>query len=139
MGAFFAFRPWPEAVAALRRMKAAGIRLAFLSNFTEEMLDAAVRSCRLEGLFDPHLSTDRVRAFKPDARAYQMAVDAFGLSREEIAFAAFGGWDAAGAKVFGYPTFWVNRLQLPVERLGVAPDGTGANLDDLERFVISRR
>ncbi len=139
MRAFFAFRPWPEAVAALKRMKASGVRLAFLSNFTEEMLDAAVRSCGLEGLLDPHLSTDRVRAFKPDARAYQMAVDAFRLSREEIAFAAFGGWDAAGAKVFGYPTFWVNRLQLPVERLGVAPDGTGASLDDLERFVISRR
>ena len=139
MRAFFAFRPWPEAVAALKRMKASGIRLAFLSNFTEEMLDAAVRSCGLEGLFDPHLSTDKVRAFKPDARAYQMAIDAFRLSREEIAFAAFGGWDAAGAKTFGFPTFWVNRMQLPVERLGVAPDGTGASLDDLERFVISRR
>jgi 2-haloacid dehalogenase len=120
-------------------MKASGIRLAFLSNFTEEMLDAAVRSCGLEGLFDPHLSTDRVRAFKPDPRAYQMAVDAFRLSREEIAFAAFGGWDAAGARTFGYPTFWVNRMQLPVERLGVAPDATGAGLDELERFVISRR
>lgn len=139
MRAFFSFRPWPEAVAALKRMRASGIRLAFLSNFTEEMLDAAVRSCGLEGLFDPHLSTDKVRAFKPDPRAYQMAVDGFRLRREEIAFAAFGGWDAAGAKTFGFPTFWVNRMQLPVERLGVAPDGTGAGLDELERFVISRR
>ena len=31
-----------------------------------------------------------------------------GLRRDEIAFAAFGGWDAAGAKSFGYPTFWGN-------------------------------
>ena len=54
---------------------------------------------------------------------------------EAIAFAAFGGWDAAGAKAFGYPTFWVNRLGLPVEQLGVQPDGIGASLEDLVRFV----
>jgi 2-haloacid dehalogenase len=37
---------------------------------------------------EPHLSTDRVKAFKPDPRAYQMGVDAFKLKKEEIAFAA---------------------------------------------------
>ena len=31
------------------------------------------------------------------------------------------GWDAAGAKWFGYTTFWVNRLNLPVEELGLPP------------------
>ena len=62
---------------------------------------------------------------------------AFGLKKEEIAFAAFAGWDAAGAKWFGYPTFWVNRLNLPVEELGVAPDGVGSGLDDLVRFVLA--
>jgi 2-haloacid dehalogenase len=34
-----------------------------------------------------------------------MEIDAFTLKREEILFAAFAGWDAAGAKWFGYPTF----------------------------------
>jgi 2-haloacid dehalogenase len=48
-----------------------------------------------------HPSTDMVRAYKPDPRAYRMAIDGLKLQREEIAFAAFGGWDAAGAKVFG--------------------------------------
>jgi 2-haloacid dehalogenase len=61
------------------------------------------------------------------------------LAREKIAFAAFGGWDAAGAKSFGYPTFWVNRANLPVEELGVAPDATGANLSDLANFVLAER
>ena len=57
------------------------------------MLDAAVRNSGLEGILEPHLTTDRVNAFKPDPRAYQMGIDAFGLRREEITFAAFGGWD----------------------------------------------
>jgi 2-haloacid dehalogenase len=73
--------------------------------------------------------------FKPDARTYQMAIDAFKLPREEILFAAFGGWDAAGAKNFGYTTFWVNRLDLPVEQLDVAPDGIGVTLTALVDFV----
>ena len=38
---------------------------------------------------------------------------------------AFAGWDVAGARWFGYPPVWVNRLELPVEELAVAPDGRG--------------
>jgi 2-haloacid dehalogenase len=82
------------------------------------MLDAAVRNSGLQGIFEPHLSTGKVRAYKPDPRAYQMGIDAFGVKHEEIAVAAFGGWDPAGAKGFGYPTFWVNRTNLPLEELG---------------------
>ena len=32
------------------------------------------------------------------------------MNQGEIAFAAFAGWDAAGAKAFGYPTFWVKAV-----------------------------
>ena len=48
---------------------------------------------------------------------------------------AFAGWDVAGARWFGYPTFWVNRVDLPVEELAVAPDRAGRDLADLVRFV----
>jgi 2-haloacid dehalogenase len=103
------------------------------------MLDHAVKNSGLEGIFEDHLSTDRVRAFKPDPRAYGMAMSAFGLRKDEIAFAAFGGWDAVGAKWFGYPTFWVNRAHAAAEALGAVPDGAGNDLHDLEVFVQARR
>jgi 2-haloacid dehalogenase len=90
----------------------------------------------LEGLFDHVLSTDRVKAYKPDPRAYQMGVDVLGLKPDQILFAAFAGWDAAGAKSFGYPTFWVNRQNQPAEELGVTPDATGGNLIDLAGFLV---
>jgi 2-haloacid dehalogenase len=135
MHAYLALKPWPEVPAALRSLQEAGIRMAFLSNFTSQMLDAAVQHSGLDGIFEDHLSTDKVHAYKPDPRAYRMGLDAFRLQREEIAFAASAGWDAAGAKWFGYPTFWVNRMHLPVEALGVAPDAMGDNLHDLVRFV----
>jgi 2-haloacid dehalogenase len=137
MQSYLELKAWPDVAPALKQFKAVGVRMAFLSNLTDAMLDAAVRNSGLEGFFEGHLSTDKVRVFKPDPRAYQMGVDAFGFRKDEIAFAAFAGWDAAGAKWFGYPTFWVNRLNLPVEELGVAPDGIGSGLGDLVKFVLA--
>jgi 2-haloacid dehalogenase len=135
MQSYLELKAWPDALPALKELKARGLRMAFLSNFTSTMLDRAVRNSGLEGLFESHLSTDRVKAFKPDPRAYEMATTSFGLRKEEIAFAAFGGWDAAGAKWFGYPTFWVNRAHAAAEELGVQTDGTGKDLNDLAVFV----
>ena len=138
MQSYLEIKAWPDALAALKGLKASGLRMAFLSNFTAAMLDQAVKNSGLEGIFDDHLSTDRVRAFKPDPQAYKMAVSAFGLKKEEIAFAPFAGWDAVGAKWFGYPTFWVNRTHAAAEELGAVPDGVGKNLNDLAVFVEAK-
>ena len=35
------------------------------------MLEAGIRNSQLEGMFDHVLSTDRVKAYKPDPRAYR--------------------------------------------------------------------
>lgn len=131
MQAYLELEAWPDALPALRTLREAGMRMAFLSNFSPAMLDAGVANSGLGGLFEPHLSTDRVGAYKPDPRAYQMAVDSFGLAHEQILFVAFAGWDAAGATAFGLPTFWVNRQGGSAEPLGVAPSAVGATLADL--------
>ncbi|HZP81680.1 MAG TPA: haloacid dehalogenase type II [Chthonomonadaceae bacterium] len=139
MAAYLELGTWPDVLPALKALKEGGIRLAFLSNFTPKMLGAAIQRSGLNDLFEFVLSTDAVQTYKPDPRAYQMGVDAFHLKREEILFAAFAGWDAAGAKSFGYPTFWVNRTKAPAEELGVSPDGMGETLTDLVNFIKSQR
>ena len=139
MDAYLGLKAWPDVPPALQSVKEAGIRLAFLSNATPKILDAGIKNSGLEGVFDHVLSTDKIRTYKPDPRAYQMAIDAFGLKRAEILFVPFAGWDAAGAKSFGYTTFWVNRLNLPTEKLGVAPDAAGQSLDDLVVFMKALR
>ena len=136
MEAYLKLRCWPDVPAALGSLKKAGIQLAFLSNLTVKMLEAGIRNSKLDGVFDHVLSTDRVKVYKPDPRAYQMGLDAFGLKPDQILFAAFAGWDAAGAKSFGYPTFWVNRQNQPAEELGVVTDATGGNLIDLVRYLV---
>lgn len=139
MDAYLELKAWPDVPSALESLKSAGIRLAFLSNATPKILDAGIKNSGLGNVFEHALSTDKIKTYKPDPRAYRMAIDAFALRKEEILFVAFAGWDAAGAKSFGYTTFWVNRLNLPAERLGVSPDGIGKNLDDLVGFVKARR
>jgi 2-haloacid dehalogenase len=139
MQAYLELKAWPDAPPALESLKDVGLRLAFLSNATPRILESGIKNSGLERVFEHVLSTDRIKTYKPDPRAYQMAIDAFGVSKEEILFVAFAGWDAAGAKSFGYTTFWVNRLNLPPERLGVAPDEVGKNMDDLVSFVKKAR
>ena len=139
MNAYLQLKAWPDVPEALQSLKASGIRLAFLSNFSRRVLEAGVKNSGLTGMFEQLLTTDEVKQFKPAPRAYQMAVNALGLKREAIAFAAFAGWDAAGAKWFGFPTVWVNRLNSAIEELDVAPDLTCNDLSGVVAFANSRR
>lgn len=135
MKAYVELKTWPDVAPALTELKKSRYRLAILSNFTPQMLDGCIRNAKIDRLFDQVLSTDQAKTFKPDPRAYQLGTDILKLNKQEILFVAFAGWDAAGAKAFGYPTFWVNRLKLPGEELGEVPDGIGSGLSDLVQYL----
>lgn len=127
---------WPDAAEALRTLHAAGLRLAFLSNMTTRMLSGGLERAGLDGMFEAIISTDRIGSYKPDPRAYQLGVDTLGLPKDQVLFVAFAGWDAAGAKWFGYPTCWINRANAPAEELGVQADLVGTDLTTLLEFVL---
>jgi 2-haloacid dehalogenase len=135
MEAYLGLKAYPDVLTALKSMKDSGIRLAFLSNLTPAMLNAGIKNSSLDGVFEKVISTDQANTYKPDPEAYQLGIDALGLKRDEIVFAAFAGWDAAGAKWFGYRTFWVNRVNSSAEELGIFADATGKDLNDLAAYV----
>jgi len=135
MNAYLEMNTWPDVMPALTSLKNSGFRLAFLSNLTPRMLEANIKHAGLTGLFEQVLSTDQSRTYKPDPQAYQLGTHALKLAPQEILFIAFAGWDAAGAKLFGYPTFWANRQNLPAEKLDAVPDGAGESLTQLLRFL----
>jgi 2-haloacid dehalogenase len=136
LGAYLSMQPWPDSVAALRKLKAAGVRIITIANFSDRMLRANAERAGIVDVFDELLSTEVNGTYKPDPRAYALGMQRLGLQKEEIAFAAFGGWDAYGAKSFGYPTYWVNRFNLPTERLGIAADATSNDIAGLLQFVL---
>ena len=89
MQSYLGLKAWPDVAPGLKKMKDAGIRMAFLSNFTAEMLEAAVRNSGLQGMFEDHLTTDRVKAFKPDrvenfARLGQVDVEQFRIEVRRV-------------------------------------------------------
>ena len=127
--------PFPEVAEALAKM-AESKPLAILSNGHPEMLNAVVDHSGLRPLFRGGvLSVHPAKTYKPQPAVYRLAEEQLGVSRALMGFVSSNGWDAAGAKRFGYPTFWVNRANTPLEELSIAPDGIGAGLQDLVAFA----
>lgn len=139
MNEYACLSPFPENLGALRTLRALGLPMAILSNGTPGMLDVAIKSAGMTGLFDYVLSVDAVRRYKTSDAAYRLGPKAFGVPARDILFVSSNGWDAAGATWFGYTTFWINRSQQPMEELDVTPTGTGQGLTDVVDFVMARR
>jgi 2-haloacid dehalogenase len=130
MEAYRHLKPFPDAVAALAALKGRA-KLAILSNGTPAMLHAVVANNGLTSTFDAVLSVDPAGIFKPAPRVYQLAVDHLSVPKEEIGFVSSNGWDAAGAKAFGFRVFWINRAAMPVEELDLLPDAVLKSLGEL--------
>jgi 2-haloacid dehalogenase len=136
LDAYLHLTPWPDTAEGLRRLRASGVQVITLANFSPKMLRSNAEHAGLAALFNQQVSTDTNHTYKPDPRAYRLGIDMLHLGKREIVFAAFGGWDAAGAKAFGYPTVWVNRFNQPAEELGISPDRTTPDLTGLLQFVL---
>jgi putative hydrolase of the HAD superfamily len=77
----------PEAVAAIARAKAAGCRLAILSNELDLFYGADFRQrLPLLAQFDVVIDATYTRILKPDPRAYALCTEALGLPAEACVF-----------------------------------------------------
>lgn len=122
----------PEALEALSQKKP----LAILSNGHPDMLGAVVDHNGLRERFRGGiLSVHEARTFKPSASVYRIAEERLGVPAGMLGFVSSNGWDAAGAKSFGFQAFWVNRGGMPIERLGVRPDAVLRDLSGLPRLL----
>jgi len=135
MNQYTCLSAFPENLGALKELKQLGLPLAILSNGTPDMLDIAVKSAGMGGLFDHLLSVESVKKYKTAPEAYRLGPDAFKLPTREILFVSSNCWDAIGATWFGYTTFWINRSGQPLEELGAQPAVQGRLLTDVVSFV----
>jgi 2-haloacid dehalogenase len=126
---------FPEVPEVLRRIKAAGMPTAILSNGSPSMLDAAVKGAGLEDLFDAVLSVEEAGVYKPHPKVYRLAVDRFGVPATSIAFQSANAWDAHAASAFGMQVVWCNRYGQRRERLPGAPDRETMSLADLPALL----
>ncbi|GMQ77304.1 MAG: haloacid dehalogenase type II [Gammaproteobacteria bacterium] len=137
LNAYMALDCYSEVPDVLTELKNGGMRTAILSNGSPEMLDAAVKSAKLEGLLDAVLSVDALGIFKPHPSVYQLAVDGLGVEARQVSFQSSNAWDAAAAATFGFRVAWVNRFGQAEERLPDQPDIQLRTLSELPAVVLS--
>ncbi len=127
MGEYNMLAPFPEVAASFERLK--GVKRAILSNGSPDMLEPLVAHSGLA--LDAVISVDEVGVFKPAPAVYELAVRKLNIDKKRIGFVSSNGWDALGAKSFGFSVFWINRARAPVDRLGFSPDRIVAGLDEI--------
>jgi 2-haloacid dehalogenase len=133
---FAAYRtlaPFADAADTLERL--APRPRVILSNGTLAMLRPLVAHSALAPHIDDILSVDAARTYKPAPAVYRLAVERLQLPPEAIAFVSANGWDAGGAKAFGFTTFWINRQGVPIERHAPEPDFVVATLGHIPAIV----
>jgi len=130
---YLALSPYPDVSRALAAL--APRPRWILSNGTAAMLAPLVRASGLDRDLDGVLSVDAADVYKPSPRVYRLAQERLQLPPARIGFVSSNGWDATGAKAFGFTTFWINRTGAPVERHGPTPDRIIASLAELPALL----
>jgi 2-haloacid dehalogenase len=113
--AYRVLHAYPEVPNVLARLGEMGIPRAILSNGEPGMLGDAVRAAGIDIGLDAVISVETAGVYKPDSRAYRLAVDCFGGEVGTLAFVSSNPWDAFGAAGFGFQVFWLNRNGVPME------------------------
>jgi 2-haloacid dehalogenase len=135
MNLYLRLDTFPDVPDTLKRLKAAGLKTAILSNGSPAMLQAAVDSAKIAPLLDAVLSVEEVGVYKPHPKVYGLAVDRLGVETSAISFQSSNAWDAYAASAFGMRVVWCNRYGQRPERLPGKPDHEVKSLADLPALL----
>jgi 2-haloacid dehalogenase len=128
--------PHPEVAESLARLRDAGLRLATLTNSTQQVAEAQMENSGLRGYFEQLLSADTVRRLKPAPEPYRMAAQTLGVDVGEIRLVAAHAWDVAGALRAGCAAAFVARPGMVLDPLVERPDVVGADLREVVDSIL---
>ncbi len=128
--------PHPEVEENLGRLRDAGIRLAALTNSTQQVADAQIDNSGLREYFDQVLSADAVKRLKPAPEPYRMAAESLGVEIGQVRLVAAHAWDVAGALQAGCAAAFVARPGMVLNPLFERPDVVGSDLREVADGII---
>jgi 2-haloacid dehalogenase len=132
-----AMEPFPEAEAALSRLRAVDLRVGVLTNSTGEAADRALTAAGLRERFEVVIGSDEVQKFKPHPQVYGHAAERLGADAEAIVLVAAHGWDVMGAMRAAMRGAWVARSERWLVPIVPEPDVRGENLDDVAGKIVA--
>ena len=126
-------KPFPDVVAALERLRGAGLKLAILSNGDCDMLKAA--GPHIGFRFDHVISAEDAGYFKPHWKTYAKAEEVISEARSSCLFVANHAFDCIGAKAFGMRTAFIDRRKRPFGETPHQPDLILADFAELAQTL----
>jgi 2-haloacid dehalogenase len=129
--------PHPEVEENLGRLRDAGIRLAALTNSTQQVADAQIDNSGLRDYFEQVLSADAVKRLKPAPEPYYMAAERLGVQIGQVRLVAAHAWDVAGAMCAGCAAAFVARPGMVLNPLFERPDVVGSDLSEVVDGILN--
>jgi 2-haloacid dehalogenase len=128
--------PHPEVEENLSRLRDAGIRLAALTNSTQQVADAQIDNSGLREYFEQVLSADAVERLKPAPEPYRMAAGSLGVEVGQVRLVAAHAWDVVGAMRAGCAAAFVARPGMVLNPLAERPDVVGSDLREVADQIL---
>jgi 2-haloacid dehalogenase len=128
--------PHPEVAGSLESLRDAGLRLATLTNSTQQVAEAQMESSGLRGYFEQILSADAVKRLKPAPEPYRMAAESLGVEIGQVRLVAAHSWDVAGALRAGCAAAFVARQGMVLDPLVERPDVVGGDLAQVADRIL---
>jgi 2-haloacid dehalogenase len=128
--------PHPEVEENLARLRDGDIRLAALTNSTQQVADAQIDNSGLREYFDQVLSADAVKRLKPAPEPYHMAAKSLGVEVGQVRLVAAHAWDVAGALQAGCAAAFVARPGMVLNPLFERPDVVGSDLREVAEGIL---
>ncbi len=151
---------YPDAREAISGLS--GLKLAILSNGSQDMLDALVKNTGLDKILQASISIESKQIFKPSPRTYDLIEEKLGVKPQNTLFVSSNAFDACGAKSYGLNVAWIERvtaealrkevrdsktlgpatiykaMRLRMDRLGFDPDFRVASLAELPKIAAAK-
>jgi 2-haloacid dehalogenase len=128
--------PHPEVEENLSRLRDADIRLAALTNSTQQVADAQIDNSGLRDYFEQVLSADAIERLKPAPEPYRMTAESLEVEVEQLRLVAAHAWDVVGAMRAGCAAAFVARPGMVLNPLAERPDVVGADLREVADQIL---
>jgi 2-haloacid dehalogenase len=136
--AFRELVPHADVEPAMRRLREAGVRVVTLSHGSPGVAEAGLSRGGIAPLVERSLTSESIRAWKPNREAYLWAAGTCDVAPDRMALVAAHSWDCAGARHAGLTAgFCSGRAEQVYAEVLDPPHVQGRSLVDVVEALLA--